>query len=127
MGFISKSFILLALLFALLLLIISKVAARDLDETTTEKNNEYGKEGYEGYGGRGGYRGRGGNGGYRGRDGGYRGRGGYGRGCVYGYCRSYGKGCQRCCSYASEAVDVETHADPHNKMQSSWSACILNK
>lgn len=73
--------------------------------------------GYQG-GGRGGYGGypgggRGGYGGYPGRGGG--GRGGYGGGyCRYGCCgRGYYGRC-RCCSYAGEAVNAQTEAEPQN-------------
>nr|XP_048328444.1 glycine-rich protein-like [Ziziphus jujuba var. spinosa] len=43
------------------------------------------------------------------------GRGG-GGGCYYGCCRRsyHGRGCSKCCSYASEAVDAEPEAKPHN-------------
>ncbi|KAE8690163.1 hypothetical protein F3Y22_tig00110925pilonHSYRG00076 [Hibiscus syriacus] len=47
MGTISKSFLLLALLSALVILIASEVAARDLAETTTEKKNGMGRTGTE--------------------------------------------------------------------------------
>ncbi|GAA0150373.1 hypothetical protein LIER_37109 [Lithospermum erythrorhizon] len=63
-------------------------------------------------GGRGGYggggRGGGGHGG-GGRGGGRHGGGG-GR-CYHGCCRRdyYGHGCRRCCSYAGEAVEIESH------------------
>ncbi|GMI69123.1 hypothetical protein like AT2G05540 [Hibiscus trionum] len=128
MGSISKSFLLLALLSAIVLLISSQVAARDLAETTTEKNNgevatetteaelQDAKYGYGGHGGHEGYGGRGGHGGHKGNGGGYEGRGGYGGGCAYGCCRSdyYGRGCRRCCSYAGEAVDAETQVDPQS-------------
>ncbi|KAK6259833.1 hypothetical protein SCA6_014307 [Theobroma cacao] len=130
----SKTFILLSLLAAVVLLISSEVAARDLAETTTKINNaeealettdvgtddaKYGGyEGRGGYGGYGGYGGRSGYGGYGGRGGygGYGGRGGSGGRCAFGCCRSdyYGRGCRRCCSYSGEAIDVETHGDPHN-------------
>ncbi|XP_038886927.1 cold and drought-regulated protein CORA-like isoform X2 [Benincasa hispida] len=106
----SKAFVFLGLLLAFVLLISSEVAARDLAETSSKKDNEVTVEtngvedakyggGYDrGYGGgRGGY----GHGGYG--HGGYGGRGGYGggyrRGCRYGRCG------YRCCSYAGEVVE----------------------
>nr|XP_009763615.1 PREDICTED: glycine-rich protein-like [Nicotiana sylvestris] len=49
--------------------------------------------------------------------GGGRGRGGGGykrRGCRYGCCRKGYNGCKRCCSYAGEAMDKITEAQPHN-------------
>lgn len=97
-------------------------AGKVATETTEgEAELEDAKYGYGGYGSRGGFGGYGGGyGGYGGRGGygggyGGRGRGGYGGGCAYGCCQSdyYGRGCRRCCAYAGEAVDVETHADPH--------------
>ncbi|KAB1199215.1 Glycine-rich protein [Morella rubra] len=80
--------------------------------------------GYGGYhgGGYGGYGG-GGGGGYGGGGGGGYGGGGHGgwhggggHGCNYGCCSKgyYGSGCGRCCSYAGEAVDAETKAEPEN-------------
>ncbi|KAJ4730142.1 Glycine rich protein [Melia azedarach] len=137
----SKIFLLLGLLMAIVLLISSEVAARDLAETSADLNQNaeeaketngfddakdrgYGNPGYGG--GRGGYGGhpgggRGGNGGYpggRGGNGGYPGggRGGYGGGhCRYGCCGRgyYGRGC-RCCSYAGEAVEANTEDKPRN-------------
>ncbi|XP_030928210.1 cold and drought-regulated protein CORA-like [Quercus lobata] len=133
----SKAFLLLALMLAIVLLISSDVAARELAETSSNLKNaevstktndvddaKYG--GHEGYGGNdgggyggnqgGGYGGNPGQGGYGGNPGhgGY-GGGGHGGGhCYYGCCREgyNGNGCRRCCSYAGEAVDVETEAKP---------------
>ncbi|KAH9793538.1 hypothetical protein WN944_011044 [Citrus x changshan-huyou] len=132
----SKVFLMLGLLVSIVLLISSEAAARDLAETSNDdqKNGEVAGEtngvddakyngGYGGYpgGGRGGYGGYpgGGRGGY----GGYPGRGGYGGGgrghgggyCRYGCCGRgyYGRGC-RCCSYAGEAVNAQTEAEPQN-------------
>ncbi|XP_073046684.1 glycine-rich protein-like [Primulina eburnea] len=119
----SKALVFLGFLVAMVLLISSEVAARELAETTnsveanqeteeTEVGDQYGG----GYGGgRGGYGGgRGGYGGGRGGRGGYGGggRGGYGGGrggrCRYGCCGGggYGGRC-RCCSYAGQAVDPD--------------------
>ncbi|CAK9133402.1 unnamed protein product [Ilex paraguariensis] len=143
----SKAFLFLGLSMAIVLLITSEVAARELAETSTTNENTdetngvddakypgggyggnpgggyggYPGGGYGGYpgGGYGGYPG-GGRGGYGSRSG-YGGRGGNGgRGgggnCYYGCCGRgyYGSGCGRCCSYAGEAMDVETEAKPHN-------------
>ncbi|KAJ4713618.1 Glycine-rich protein [Melia azedarach] len=133
----SKVFLVLGLLMAIVLLISSEVAARDLAETSTDLNQNAeeangfddakdggyggypgGRGGYGGYpgGGRGGYGGYpgGGRGGYGGYPGG--GRGGYGGGhCRYGCCGRgyYGGGC-RCCSYAGEAVEANTEDKPQN-------------
>ncbi|XP_055812026.1 glycine-rich protein-like [Solanum dulcamara] len=112
-----KVFMLLSLALAILVILTSEVAARELAESSTntveitkksEKENEindakYPGGGYPG-GGYGGYPG-GGYGGYPGRwYGGYPGRwygGGYPGGgyCRYGCCRRnyYGDGCYRCC------------------------------
>ncbi|OMP09983.1 Glycine rich protein [Corchorus olitorius] len=120
----SKAFLLLALLAAVVLLISSEVAAQDLAETSTDHKNNGDVAGLDdvkhsgghgGYGNHGGHGGYGGRGGYGGGYGGRRGNGGRGR-CAFGCCRSdyYGRGCLRCCSYAGEAVDAETHTDPHN-------------
>ncbi|KAB1199214.1 Glycine-rich protein [Morella rubra] len=125
----SKAFLLLGLMFAIVLLISSEVAARDLAETTSEQHAEAATMGsevddakYQG-GGYGGGPGGGYGGGPGGGYGGGPGRGGYGgggggreRGCYYGCCRRayYGRGCERCCSYAGEAVDAETKAEPQN-------------
>ncbi|CAI9776139.1 unnamed protein product [Fraxinus pennsylvanica] len=125
----SKTILLLGLL-AMVLLIASEVSARELSQTSTDKEAEktngveeskYLGGGYGVYpgggfpgGGYGGYPGGGfpggGYGGYPG--GGYPG-GGYGgrRYCRYGCCGpSYypGRGC-RCCRYAGKAVDAEPH------------------
>ncbi|CAI9776142.1 unnamed protein product [Fraxinus pennsylvanica] len=118
----SKTILLLGLL-AMVLLIASEVSARDLSQTSTDKEAEktngveeskYQGGGYGGYPG-GGYPG-GGNGGHRGGYGGNRGgRGGGGGHCRYGCCgRSYYRGGCRCCTYAGEAVDAEPEAKPHN-------------
>ncbi|PON48481.1 Glycine rich protein [Parasponia andersonii] len=125
----SKAFLYLGLLLAVVLLISSEVAAGDVAETSTDNKNvdatlngvndaKYGgyNGGYPGYGG-GDHGGRGGDypgGGRRGGD--YPG-GGRGRGrCYHGCCRwsYYGRECQRCCSYAGEAVEAKTEAKPHN-------------
>ncbi|GMN19338.1 hypothetical protein TIFTF001_049910 [Ficus carica] len=126
----SKVFLLLGLLLAIVLIISSEVAARDLAETSTEekkvdaadeKANGVGDAKYGGYpgggGNGGGYPGGGNNGGYGGGyPGGGRGGRGRQRGCYYGCCRRsyYGRGCSRCCSYAGEAVDTAVEAKPHN-------------
>ncbi|KAA8524782.1 hypothetical protein F0562_011205 [Nyssa sinensis] len=123
----SRVILFLVLSLAFVLLITSEVAARELAETSTSKENTHEAEESNGidnakYGGYGGYPG-GGNGGYPGggyggNGGGYGGgRGGYGGGyCRYSCCRrSYnGRGCSRCCSYAGEAMDAETETKPHN-------------
>ncbi|PIN25508.1 hypothetical protein CDL12_01748 [Handroanthus impetiginosus] len=124
----------LGLFLALVLLISSEVAAREIAETAgtvdmakeSEKTNEgavndakypgggYGVLGYEcmkhygGYPGRGGYGGRyPGHGGY-----GVGGRGGY---CRYGCCgRNFYRGGCRCCTYAGERPDADVDAKPHN-------------
>ncbi|XP_062091641.1 glycine-rich protein-like [Humulus lupulus] len=116
----SKYFLWMGLLLALVILLISSdtVAANDLAETSTRKNNKVVDAGtnekgvedatYEGYPGQGGYGG-GGDGG------GFGGSGGHGGGgCYYGCCRSNydGTGCARCCSYAGEAVDAKV--EPNN-------------
>ncbi|KDO58487.1 hypothetical protein CISIN_1g032762mg [Citrus sinensis] len=117
----SKVFLMLGLLVSIVLLISSEAAARDLAETSNDdqKNGEVAGEtngvddakyngGYGGYPGGGrGYPGRGGyGGGGRGHGGGY---------CRYGCCGRgyYGRGC-RCCSYAGEAVNAQTEAEPQN-------------
>ncbi|XP_021274432.1 glycine-rich protein-like [Herrania umbratica] len=125
----AKAFLLLALVAAVVLLVSSEVAAKDLAETSAEKKNgevatktagldDAKHGGYEGRGSNGGHGGRGGHGGHGGRGGhgGYGGRRGSGGRCSFGCCRSdhYGRGCQRCCSYLGEAMDAETQADPHN-------------
>nr|XP_048327195.1 glycine-rich protein-like isoform X2 [Ziziphus jujuba var. spinosa] len=81
----SRILIFLGLLFAVVLLISSEVSARDLAaQTSTDNNNEETDQI------------------------------GYGGGCKYGCC-GYGYGpCERCCSYAGEAVDAEPEAKPHN-------------
>ncbi|XWS31033.1 hypothetical protein CRYUN_Cryun23aG0042400 [Craigia yunnanensis] len=101
----SKAFLLLALLAAFVLLISSVVAARDLAETSSEKNYgevateingvddaKYGGSGCPGW------------------------QGGYGGRYDFGCCRSdyYGRGSRKCCSHTGQAVDAETQADPHN-------------
>ncbi|KVI10658.1 abscisic acid and environmental stress-inducible protein-like [Cynara cardunculus var. scolymus] len=127
----SKTFLLLALAFAVVLLVSSQIAAaKDLDESEVE-DAKYGRDdrGYYNGGGRGGYNG-GGRGGYNngGGRGGYNnggGRGGYnhgggrGRGyCRYGCCgggRYYNGGC-RCCSTLAEATAYKQahEAQTHN-------------
>ncbi|XP_021890154.1 glycine-rich protein-like [Carica papaya] len=116
----SKIFLLLGLSLAILLLISSEVAARDLAETETQQEHGEVEEetngveeakypGYGGYPGGGGY-----NGGYNGGRGGYNGRRGY---CRYGCCdRGYhGRGgCRRCCHYAGETVDAQTQVQTHD-------------
>ncbi|XP_022849347.1 glycine-rich protein 3 short isoform-like [Olea europaea var. sylvestris] len=123
----SKTILLLGLL-AMVLLIASEVSARELSQTSTDKEAEKtnGVEESKYGGGNGGYPGGGypgggygGNhgGGYGGnRGGGYGGnRGGGGGYCRHGCCgqKHYGGGC-RCCTYAGEAVDAEPEAKPHN-------------
>ncbi|KAK4420068.1 Glycine-rich protein [Sesamum alatum] len=122
----SKAIIFVGFFLAIVLLISSEVAARELAETSkavdaskeAEKTNgaavddvKYPGGGYGGPGG--GYGGPGGGrGGYPGR-GGYNGRrGGY---CRYGCCgrRYYGGGC-RCCTYAGEKADAEALAKPQH-------------
>ncbi|KAA8524780.1 hypothetical protein F0562_011203 [Nyssa sinensis] len=116
----SRVILFLVLSLAFVLLITSEVAARELAETSTSKENTHEAEESNGidntkYGGYGGYPG-GGYGGYPG--GGYGGgRGGYGGGhCRHSCCRrsDHGRGCSRCCSYAGEAMDAETETKPHN-------------
>ncbi|XP_073145589.1 glycine-rich protein-like [Henckelia pumila] len=124
----SKALVFVGIFVAMLFLISSEVAARELAETTnsvdasteTEVGDQYGGgygSGRGGYGsGRGGYGG--GRGGYGGGRGGYGGggrggygggRGGYGGGgrCPYGCCGGRGYYRCRCCSYAGEAVDPD--------------------
>ncbi|XP_062091643.1 glycine-rich protein-like [Humulus lupulus] len=128
----SKNFLLMGLLLALVVLLISSdVAANDLAETSTEKNNkavdatnEKGVEEakYGGYPGQGGYGGGQGSYGHGGGGSGSYGGGGHGggrsggHGCYHGCCRSnyHGKGCAKCCSYAGEAVDAKVEAKPNN-------------
>ncbi|XP_021287632.1 glycine-rich protein-like [Herrania umbratica] len=91
----SKTFLLLALSAAAVVLISSEMAAGHLAETTTDINNaEVATQTTEAevhvairYGG-----------------------------CRFGCCniRIPGPACQRCCAYAGEEVDVVTHGDPHN-------------
>ncbi|KAK7300441.1 hypothetical protein RJT34_11285 [Clitoria ternatea] len=130
----SKMTILVLGLLAVLFLISTGVATRDLTEASlnteeakaVETTNGVDDAKYPGGYGGGGYPGRGGGypghggGGYPGRGGyggGYPGRGGYGGG---GYCRhgccygGYGGGCRRCCSYAGEAVAAQTQDNTHN-------------
>ncbi|KAI3470074.1 hypothetical protein Pfo_026737 [Paulownia fortunei] len=121
----SKVIVFLGLFLAMVLLISSEVAARELAETSNavdtsieaeETNGAVNDAKYPGGGYSGGYPG-GGRGGYGGGRGGYGGgRGGYGGGrCRYGCCgRSYYKGGCRCCSYAGEKVDAEPEAKPQN-------------
>ncbi|XP_039003791.1 cold and drought-regulated protein CORA-like [Hibiscus syriacus] len=103
MGSIPKSFLLLPLLSAVVLLIASEVAARDLAQTTNEMENgevatettddELGDDKSYSYGG--GYGGRGKHGGYSGhsggKHGGYGGRSGGKHGGYGGYESSGGK------------------------------------
>ncbi|XP_061360696.1 cold and drought-regulated protein CORA-like [Gastrolobium bilobum] len=132
----SKVTVLILGLLAMVLLISSEVAARDLAEASSnsekaevvKETNEVGDAKYGGYpgGGNPGYGG-GGNpgygGGYPGRGGGnpgygggYPGRGGHGGGyCRHGCCGGqYGGGCRRCCTYAGEAVAAQTEDKTHN-------------
>ncbi|KAK8517836.1 hypothetical protein V6N13_127989 [Hibiscus sabdariffa] len=88
MASISKSFRLLALLAAVLLLVSSEVAARDLADTTTGKINGE-------LDGRGGYNGH--------HDHGEHGEHGRHH-CYHGHD----------CSFADETVSAKTHVDPHN-------------
>ncbi|CAI9771144.1 unnamed protein product [Fraxinus pennsylvanica] len=116
----SKTIVLLGLL--AMVLIASEVSARELSQTSGDKESEktngvvdakYQRGGYGGYPG-GGYPG----GGYGGNGGGYGGGhngGGGGGHCHYGCCgRSHYRGGCRCCTYAGEAVDAELEAKPHN-------------
>ncbi|KAK8505940.1 hypothetical protein V6N11_060024 [Hibiscus sabdariffa] len=89
MASISKSFRLLALLAAVLLLISSEVAGRDLPDTTTTRKIDGELNGRGGYNDQHGHGRHGGHGGH--------------------HC-SHGHGC----SSADEVVGAETHADPHN-------------
>ncbi|XP_009792433.1 glycine-rich protein [Nicotiana sylvestris] len=107
----SKAFLFLGLCLAFFFLISSEVVAGELAETSNpmKLDNENGVD----VDGRGGYNDVGGDGYY----GGGRGRGGGGykrRGCRYGCCRKGYNGCKRCCSYAGEAMDKVTEAQPHN-------------
>ncbi|XP_058217916.1 glycine-rich protein-like [Rhododendron vialii] len=124
----SKTFVLLGLLLAAVLLITSEVTARDLVETSTPKettdqtNNGVEDAKYYGGGPGGGCNGYGcgrchgyGCGGPGGGSGGCHGYGCSGPGggsggggyCRYGCCgHGYG-GCRRCCSYEGEPVDKE--------------------
>ncbi|TLN28531.1 hypothetical protein FED16_19040 [Acinetobacter baumannii] len=133
----SKTFLLLALAFAVVLLISSQVsAAKEASSHESEvEDAKYGRDDRGYNGGRGGYNngggyngGRGGynnGGGYNGGRGGYHnggGRGGYNNGgrhggnyCRYGCCgggRYYNGGC-RCCSTLAEATAYK-QAQTHN-------------
>nr|XP_033517363.1 glycine-rich protein isoform X4 [Nicotiana tomentosiformis] len=92
----SKAFLFLGLCLAIFFLISSEVVAAELAETSNSMklDNENGVyvDGRGGYGG----------GGYK------------RRGCRYGCCRKGYNGCKRCCSYAGEAIDKVTEAQPHN-------------
>ncbi|CAH1434993.1 unnamed protein product [Lactuca virosa] len=111
----TRAFLLLALAFAVVLLITSEVAAaKDLAENTDSQINDSGHSRYSGGGGHGG-------GGYKGGRGGRNNGGGHGghdndggrgghnngggsKGCRHGCCGRRGyKGC-KCCSTFEEAV-----------------------
>ncbi|KAI3753425.1 hypothetical protein L2E82_25477 [Cichorium intybus] len=117
----SRSFLLLALAFAVVLLIVSEVAAaKELASNDNSEINDSGRGGYNNGGGRGGYNNGGGRGGHDngGGRGGYNnggGRGGhdngggrgYNKGCRYGCCgggRYNNKGGCKCCSTFEEAT-----------------------
>ncbi|KAJ8547052.1 hypothetical protein K7X08_010638 [Anisodus acutangulus] len=113
----SKTLLFLGLFLAIFFMISSEVVARELAETSNNNENEVHVDGHGGYYGGGGhghgrYYGGGGHG-----HGGYYGGGGHGHGgggCRYKCCKySYGS-CKRCCSYAGEAMDKVTEAQPHN-------------
>nr|XP_016510343.1 PREDICTED: glycine-rich protein-like [Nicotiana tabacum] len=92
----SKAFLFLGLCLAIFFLISSEVVAAELAETS--KSMKLDNENGVSIDGRSGYYG----GGYK------------RRGCRYGCCRKGYKGCKRCCSYAGEAMDKVTEAQPHN-------------
>nr|AAK57546.1 glycine rich protein [Nicotiana tabacum] len=107
----SKAFLFLGLFLAIFFLISFEVVAAELAETSNSMKSDNENGVY--VDGRGGYNGAGSDGYY----GGGRGRGGGGykrRGCRYGCCRKGYNGCKRCCSYAGEAIDKVTEAQPHN-------------
>ncbi|KAL4367924.1 hypothetical protein GQ457_05G004830 [Hibiscus cannabinus] len=91
MASISKSFRLLALLAAVLLLVSSEVAARDLADTTTGKIDDFAGE-LDGRGGYNDHHGHGEHGGHGGHH------------CYHGHG----------CSSADEAVGTKTNVDPQN-------------
>ena len=110
----SRSFLLLALAFAVVLLVASEMAAaKDLASKRDSEidgggynnggggyNNGGGRGGYNNGGGRGGYNNGGGRGGHNGGGG-----GGGGRGCRYGCCGGrYNHGGCKCCSTFAEAT-----------------------
>ncbi|OWM79776.1 glycine-rich protein-like [Punica granatum] len=105
----SRVFLLLGLLAAIVLLLASDAAARDLAETTsTEKNEENGVDDAKYSDGRGGYNGQYPGGGYG---------GGLAKGCRHGCCKKgkfkYAK-CIKCCASAAEAAQMATEVKPQN-------------
>ncbi|XP_076896162.1 uncharacterized protein LOC143549030 isoform X2 [Bidens hawaiensis] len=127
----SKKFLLAALAFATVLLVISEIAAaKEVASNESEvKDAKYdhddrgygGRGGYNNGGGRGGYNNGGGRGGYNngGGRGGYNNGGGHGGGyCRYGCCggRGYYNGGCRCCNTLAEATAYkQAHAaQTHN-------------
>ncbi|KAJ8547053.1 hypothetical protein K7X08_010639 [Anisodus acutangulus] len=91
----SKALLFLGLFLAIFFMISSEVVARELAETSNYNENEVHVDGHGGYYGGGGH-------------------GHGGGGCRYKCCKySYGS-CKRCCSYAGEAMDKVTEAQPHN-------------
>ncbi|XP_060178826.1 glycine-rich protein-like [Lycium barbarum] len=105
----SKTFLFLGIFLAIFFMISSEVVARELAETSNsvkpDNENEVHVNGYNGVSGDGHY-----GGGY-----GHGGGGGYKRkGCRYGCCKKYNYVCKRCCSYAGEAMEKVTEAQPHN-------------
>ncbi|XP_019230167.1 PREDICTED: glycine-rich protein-like [Nicotiana attenuata] len=95
----SKAFLFLGVCLAIFFLISSEVVAAELAETSDSMKLDNGNEVH--VDGRGGYNGVGSDGYKR-------------RGCRYGCCRKGYYGCKRCCSYAGEAMDKVTEAQPHN-------------
>ncbi|XP_059297644.1 glycine-rich protein-like isoform X2 [Lycium ferocissimum] len=89
----SKTFLFLGLFLAIFFMISSEVIARELAETSNYNENEVHVVGHGGYNGVSG-------------DGHH--------GCHYGCCGKYKYGCKKCCSYAGEAMDKVTEAQPHN-------------
>ncbi|XP_059297581.1 glycine-rich protein-like isoform X1 [Lycium ferocissimum] len=93
----SKTFLFLGLFLAIFFMISSEVIARELAETSNsvkpDNENEVHVVGHGGYNGVSG-------------DGHH--------GCHYGCCGKYKYGCKKCCSYAGEAMDKVTEAQPHN-------------
>ncbi|XP_060180547.1 glycine-rich protein-like [Lycium barbarum] len=95
----SKTFLFLGLFLAIFFMISSEAIARELAETSNsvkpDNENEVHVNGYNGVSGDGHY-------GYK------------LKGCRHGCCRKHKHVCKKCCSYAGEAMDKVTEAQPHN-------------